>query len=96
MIQHQASFVARTFPDGDVIVSPVDTSVTPLPPVLTIAEAAVVLNTTPSSVRAAIANGELPIIRLSGRDRIVSARMMERFYAVERDRRVRVAQRPAG
>jgi excisionase family DNA binding protein len=92
---HQTRFIARTFPDGDVIVSPVDTSVTPLPPVLTVAEAAVVLNTTPTSIRAAIATGELPVIRLSGRNRVVSARMMERFYAAERDRRARVAQHSA-
>ncbi len=88
-------YVARQFRGGDRIVTLVDTSVPSLPPLLSIDDAAAVLKTTRLSIVRAINAGELPTVTLSGRQKIVTGRLLERFYAEDDARVKRLAARLA-
>jgi hypothetical protein len=86
----------RVLPGGYIVRTPVDMTRAILPLVLTVEEAAAALLTTPISIRSAIATGELPSIRLGGRDRILTAKLYALFHQAELDRQARVKAREAG
>ncbi len=96
MYQERDLFIARVMRSGSRIVVPVDPRTPDLPPLLTIEEAADVLNTTPTLVRTAIRLNQLPHVRLAGRDRVIVGKMYERFEAAEADREQRLARHAAG
>lgn len=95
-LRNNESFVAHITAHGQRVVVPVDPTLPDLPIVLTVAEAADVLSTSPASIRLAIENDELPAMVFHGRQRIVVSLLLDRMEAAEIARQARYSRHQVG
>jgi hypothetical protein len=71
--------MTRYLPTGERVVTAPDTDLPVLPFTLTPEETARLLKMSVASVRKAMRLGELPSVKIGGRQHVVTARMFERF-----------------